>query len=607
MINDPWIGHLCQRLSAIEAAGLQVTDHLDAALPGSETGSARPLPDEQPAAALWWRIVPHLGPAALQTSRGAQLRPTWLPALAALTGEPRARFLQGTPAWPSLVAAVDDACRRHQWRPETILSAALDAIPEDQPVTGHQVAALLVMRIAALTDPALPPPLLPRDEPTDEVEPVVAATKTDDPTASVIRRWIRDVDQVAQQDRDATLEPAASCSRLTDLNAAALAYYSDLHPASWTSDYLRRRLGTDLIGHPSIRVGYAPLGPRSLLRHLTTSGADVADLLDAGLVRERTRSDGTTEYVDVFRDRLVLPIRDPHHPERVLGFVGRRNPTKTDGDYRGPKYLNTKGTAVFTKGHVLYGVAEHAARLHAGARVVIGEGPLDAIAITLASSDTQGHDAVGVAPLGTALTETQAHLLEPYLIAEPTRVVVATDADPAGRRAAHAAYWRLTALDADPAVLALPDGLDPACVLENQGHHALHRLIAAAPPLADRLVDELISPQDWSVPGTHERVTKKAAAILAARPAITWPAAAEHVRERLHLPPGTVERLILEASIQRATDADRFARQHASLDSQPVPAHHPRGHESSAHPTPREGATITSPSTSPRIDVAPRP
>ena len=48
----------------------------------SPLAERRPLPDEHPAAALWWRLVPHLGPAALDadTHSGDLLAPDWLPA-----------------------------------------------------------------------------------------------------------------------------------------------------------------------------------------------------------------------------------------------------------------------------------------------------------------------------------------------------------------------------------------------------------------------------------------------------------------------------------------------------------------------------------------------
>ena len=59
----------------------------------------------------------------------------------------------------------------------------------------------------------------------------------------------------------------------------------------------------------------------------------------------------------------------------------------------------------------MYGLTEGAAALAAGAVPVLVEGPIDAIAVTLAG----GGDYVGVAPLGTALTDTQVDKLAPHL------------------------------------------------------------------------------------------------------------------------------------------------------------------------------------------------
>src|SRR3546814_3564825 len=74
-----------------------------------------------------------------------------------------------------------------------------------------------------------------------------------------------------------------------------------------------------------------------------------------------------------------MPIRDPHDPtgQAILGFVGRRNPTKTDDDFAGPKYLNTRTTPIFTKGEALFGYAEAGERLADDALPVIVEGPID--------------------------------------------------------------------------------------------------------------------------------------------------------------------------------------------------------------------------------------
>ncbi|MDQ4112082.1 MAG: relaxase domain-containing protein [Actinomycetota bacterium] len=73
--HDPWITPLCERLAKLERAGLPLTDYLTNALTGDHTGERehRPLPDQLQAAALWWRLVPRLGPAALDAD--AHLRP----------------------------------------------------------------------------------------------------------------------------------------------------------------------------------------------------------------------------------------------------------------------------------------------------------------------------------------------------------------------------------------------------------------------------------------------------------------------------------------------------------------------------------------------------
>lgn len=120
----------------------------------------------------------------------------------------------------------------------------------------------------------------------------------------------------------------------------------------------------------------------------------------AGLITTRERDDGSTYHRDVFRDRLILPILDPHDPtgQTIAGFQGRRNPIKTDDDYARPKYLNTRTTPVFTKGEALYGFAEARDLLAEDALPVLVEGPMDALAITLASHGT----AVGISPMGTA-------------------------------------------------------------------------------------------------------------------------------------------------------------------------------------------------------------
>ncbi len=125
---------------------------------------------------------------------------------------------------------------------------------------------------------------------------------------------------------------------------------------------------------------------------------------------------------------------------------------------------DTSDTPLFHKGAQLFGALEH--QPANGATPVIVEGPMDAIAVTWAS---QGRY-IGVAPLGTSLTEEQAHQLARI----GTQPIVATDADLAGRIAAERDYWMLSCYRLDPLHARLPrPRTDPADLLALAGPTAL--------------------------------------------------------------------------------------------------------------------------------------
>ncbi len=135
----------------------------------------------------------------------------------------------------------------------------------------------------------------------------------------------------------------------------------------------------------------------------------------------------------------------------MLGFVGRRRPGLVDTDKAGPKYLNTADTALFHKGAQLFGIIDDL--VVDGAVPVIVEGPMDAIAVTLAT----GGRYLGVAPLGTTLTDEQARQLS-AIGRDP---IVATDADFAGQVAAERDFWILTPTAWTPATPASPTDSTP--------------------------------------------------------------------------------------------------------------------------------------------------
>jgi DNA primase len=151
----------------------------------------------------------------------------------------------------------------------------------------------------------------------------------------------------------------------------------------------------------------------------------------------------------------VFPVLDDR--QRVVGFIGRRSPEQDDPV---PKYLNTRGTEVYQKGRLLYGLGHQLDRLAHGATPVIVEGPMDVWALWRAHK-WAGADVVGVAPGGTALTGEQLELLARHT-SQP--VVVGFDADQAGRHAMLVAWdkIRLTSMATTARAVEWPAGQDPA-------------------------------------------------------------------------------------------------------------------------------------------------
>ena len=225
-------------------------------------------------------------------------------------------------------------------------------------------------------------------------------------------------------------DPAAATGRL--VLADAERFYASQLTRSWAPAYLRAR-GIDDTAQRDWRIGYAPAGWTVLIDHLHRLGHDDAAIQAAGLARSSSR--GT--LIDHFRDRLMLPVHDQHG--MPAGFIGRARPGSGPAT---PKYLNSPETALYDKSTLLFGLDQARTYLAQGASPVIVEGPLDAIAVSLASPE---HYA-GIAPCGTALTARQATLLSRAGDLPRTGVLVAFDDDTAGQKAAVRAYHLLRLL-----------------------------------------------------------------------------------------------------------------------------------------------------------------
>jgi len=587
LLDDSYWPVLVDQLDALSRAGLPARDLLEAAI------AEKALPLEFPAASVWWRMRRHIGPAVLDAASSA-IRPAWSRVLVDQLGPARAERVFTDPAWSSVVAAVHRATVAG-WSPEQVLSLAVDAThPDLTPAEGgtatSDLARALAWRVSIAattpTDPYadLPAPLepdwvdeeyppdldhnpdwtptphpAPVDEIPDSVDEIPAPVEDTGPAAlptmadadaalnvAAVERALNDI-LYPPTPRPQAVIPVESPEqiRLAALNRAAADYYAGNLPGTWAADYLQQRLP----GAP-VAAGYAPAGWTHLVDHLRAHGASDTELVAAGLAR--TTSRGT--LIDAFRDRLVLPINSPDGT--IVGFVARRNPTAGDNTPAGPKYLNTTTTPLYDKGTTLYGI--HHLKQHPHATPVLVEGPLDAEAVTAASHGRY----IGVAPLGTALTDAHVTQLRTHITPD-TPVLVATDPDNAGRKAAANAYWRLIEHHT-PGYVSFPEDIDPADYYTNHGPDALTTHLAThTRPLANALIDRYAtSDTAWAQVQLH--AAHNAAQVVAALPPEQWPAAIDRIVATTHVLPEVATLEVADAATNHTYEQRHHRAQHAS-------------------------------------------
>lgn len=214
--------------------------------------------------------------------------------------------------------------------------------------------------------------------------------------------------------------------------------------------------------------GYAPESKQALNNALPQFEDQM--LVETGM-RIKTE-DGTT--YDRFRGRVMLPIQDARG--RVIAFGGRTL-DKRDGV---AKYLNSPDTPLFDKGRTLYNLHRASPASRQTGRVVVVEGYLDVVALAQAGFED------AVAPLGTALTETQLEMLW-RMVEVP---ILCFDGDKAGERAAMRAISRALPLLAPMrslSIVRLPSGMDPDDLINAQGPRAMGDLLDNPRSLLDAL------------------------------------------------------------------------------------------------------------------------
>ncbi len=188
-------------------------------------------------------------------------------------------------------------------------------------------------------------------------------------------------------------------------------------------------------------LGFAPDSYQALKNHLIGKGASEKELLEAGLVSQRSIADKST--YDRFRNRLIFPLLDAQG--HTVGFAGRVM------DNSEPKYLNSPETEAYSKSLFLYGLNWAKESIKNQDLAIVVEGYMDAISAHQAGTPNT------VAASGTALTSQQLKLLKRYT----RHVAFAFDQDGAGLEAAKRAIELAKEEEMEISVIRLPEGKDP--------------------------------------------------------------------------------------------------------------------------------------------------
>jgi DNA primase len=261
--------------------------------------------------------------------------------------------------------------------------------------------------------------------------------------------------------------------------------------------YLRNR-GYDLAIIDEWKIGFAGIDWDTLTKELRAGGVEDRALIDAGLSRR-----GRHGLFDVFRGRLLFPIHDLRGDP--VGFGGRKIEEVDRNSTNNPdaKYVNSADSIVYHKAQILFGLDRARREISDESPAVVVEGYTDVIAMHLAGVKT------AVATCGTALGDGHFDLLRRF----SEKVVLAFDSDEAGSRAALRGDELESPfrLDLDLRVAVMPDGLDPADLVQQERSEELVGAVEAARPLLERRIEHEVSRHDLSGPEGRARALHAAA------------------------------------------------------------------------------------------------
>ncbi len=293
---------------------------------------------------------------------------------------------------------------------------------------------------------------------------------------------------------------------LLDAMQKAVAWYHDRllnsPDAGRARQYLRSR-GIDGDVARQFQLGWAPDAWDAMASGL---GLSVKVLEGTGLGFENSRG----RRQDFLRARIVFPIFDVSG--RAIALGGRVVPlgegeTAPPNARPEPKYKNSPETSIYSKRRTLYALNFAKDDIIRSGELVVCEGYTDVIGFFGAGVPR------AVATCGTALSEEHFRTLRNFA----KRIVLAYDADAAGQSAAASVYQWEKKHEVDVFVMALPRGMDPGELAQNDPEGLRNALAAAVPFLQFRL-ERVFASANLTTNEGRGRAAEAALAVVAEHP-----------------------------------------------------------------------------------------
>lgn len=203
-------------------------------------------------------------------------------------------------------------------------------------------------------------------------------------------------------------------------------------------EYLHNRgITDDLIRE--FQIGLSLHDKDLLTRLLVKKGFSNNDMVMSGLIVKNDYG-----YSDIYSNRIMFPLYDVSG--RIVGYSGRIY-NKEDTS----KYINTRETAIFKKGELLYNYHRAKESCRKKNTVIITEGFMDVIrCYSIGVTNV-------VAAMGTAFTREHVMLIRKLA----HDVILCFDGDSAGEKATYSCINLLLEYNITPKVVRLPENLDP--------------------------------------------------------------------------------------------------------------------------------------------------